>query len=85
MVKFTPAYTQTYWVTLAHGKSVCVVAESLAEIVEAVKPGIVVEIKSLPYPAMPRAGKLSECPPFCTIPNTCAGHTSCPARPSCSE
>jgi hypothetical protein len=51
-----------------------------------VKPGVeTTVISSLPYPADPRLGTTSTCPPFCYSPSVCAGRSSCPKSYACSE
>lgn len=46
--------------------------------------------KSLPYPAKPIVWQLDhpvmgKCAAFCYEPERCAGKTSCPQNPACSE
>lgn len=82
-------YTKTWWVTFASGKEGCL--EGTADDVEQEAEtftethGAPVRFRSLPYPANPRIGKQSDCPPLCYSPRECKGHTACPKPYACSE
>lgn len=39
----------------------------------------------LPYPASPRLGSTTDCPPYCWQPEKCKGRGSCPRPYACSE
>jgi hypothetical protein len=77
-----------YWIHFAGRSAACVEADSEAkatEIAETLTGNKVTSCRILPYPANPRIGEQSGCPPFCYRPEQCAGRTSCPRCPACSE
>lgn len=45
----------------------------------------IANVQQLPYPANPRIGTTSSCPPFCWQPASCQGRSACPRRISCTE
>lgn len=89
-----------YWVTFTDGgQGYCsgsseydakVIAEKMTG--KTVAGGAYKDIaaKIMPYPANPIIWQYDhpvhgKCPPFCTTPRQCAGHTSCPKSYACSE
>lgn len=46
---------------------------------------MVIGVAALPYPANPRIGPKTDCPSFCWQPHRCAGNTSCPRNPCCTN
>lgn len=89
---------RTFWITLTRPiAQLSISAESeeqarlmIADLTSQGKP-LVRSIESLPYPATPRLIDSAElakppvCPPFCSTPGECKGHTSCPHAYACSE
>ena len=78
-----------YWVRFDDGTAVCCEAdgpEAAAKIAGTVCGQRVMGLPAiLPYPAQPCVGERSACPPFCYTPGACAGLSSCPRDPACSE
>lgn len=75
-----------YWITFSDRADACIEAtnKTLA-MEEAAKHGTPVIARRLPYPAKPRLGPESGCPPFCHTPSICAGRMACPKSYACSE
>lgn len=63
--------------------------DSAKQKAEEVSGKTVKAIKTLPYPAKPiiwqEEREYGYCPAFCYRPNICAGNTSCPTNPSCTN
>ena len=76
-----------FWITDSAGKQFCVEASDKdAAIAISVENGRDVKsIDRIPYPATPRVGPESKCPPFCCRPKQCLGKSSCPHSYACSE
>lgn len=90
----------SYWITFTDGTEGCCSGENesdakrIAEHLtgKTVSGGKYKDFaaKVLPYPALPIIWQYShpvvgKCPTFCYTPRECAGKTSCPKRPACSE
>jgi len=84
---------QPYWVTFEDGSSGSCDGQDAydAKTIGAKVAGKPVKaVKTLPYPATPIIWQFDhpvrgKCPPFCSTPLSCAGHTSCPKNYACSE
>lgn len=75
-----------YWVTFKTHNPVCIEAGTRDEAAMlANKLDDVILVEYLPYPADPRYGEQTKCPPFCYTPNYCAGRNCCPKEYACSE
>lgn len=77
-----------YWVTFKGREPGCMEAKDIAEaarLAREVTGFEVVSCSTLPYPADPRIGEKSDCPPFCWQPGTCKGRTSCLNNPACDN
>lgn len=75
-----------FWVTFTDRRAGCIDATTIDEAkVKAATFGTVKEVKTNPYPALPRLGEHDACPPFCYMAGQCAGKTACPQNYSCTE
>lgn len=75
-----------YWVTYAAGGGLSIDADDEQEARNIGQQyGTIESVKILPYPSTPRINKRTSCPSFCHRPKKCAGYTSCPNSPACSE
>ena len=75
-----------FWVTFTDRSAGCIDAKTIDEAkTKAAAFGAVKEVKTNPYPALPRLGEHDDCPEFCWKPGRCAGKISCPQNYSCTE
>lgn len=85
-------HLKAFWVTFENRQSGCVQAhdeQEAREVGQRERGHVVVDVKSLPYPANPRVNPVGRggdnTPSFCYRPALCAGRTSCPQRRSCVD
>lgn len=91
---------KSWWVTFTDGTQVCCDGESAYDakrIAEHFTKKKVAggeykdfDVKELPYPSSKAAWRYEHpihgaIPSFCYTPNKCAGNSSCPRQPACSE
>lgn len=75
-----------YWIHFSDRSSACIEANNdTMAMEEAARHGTPISATRLPYPAKPRLGPQSDCPPFCFTPTKCVGRGSCPQAYACSE
>lgn len=74
-----------YWITFKDGSGACIEEANPAVRAAEITGKEVAACDSLPYPANPRIGEQSSCPPFCYTPKQCKGRGCCPKSYACSE
>ncbi len=75
-----------FWIKFEGRSSACVEADNKeSALAIAAEHGKPIAGDVIPYPATPRLGEQSKCPPFCYSPESCKGRSSCPQNYACSE
>lgn len=77
-----------YWLSFTDGTYGCCEGEKLTDAItraEDITGKVVSNGKCIPYPAVPVLWQSDNCPAFCYNPNRCAGKSSCPSDPACTE